>query len=154
MQISIYFRCTKRIQNKKHTALQINSAFWLLIRLSGLAHLILLCGNWRKLSMDTRHTHVIISRITHWGNYKITNILKTTFQMHLVKRNLCNLINISHEVDTFSFSFLHTFIQHIFPYLFQNFLKHPCIKIEDLGSRLKLNRVLTKHKNLSNNCQK
>ena len=43
------------------------------------------------------------------------------------------------EVDTFSF--LHTFIQHISPYLFQNFLRYPCIKIEDLESRLKLKGV-------------
>ena len=41
------------------------------------------------------------------------------------------------EVDTFSFSFLHTFIHHIFLSLFQIFLKYPCIEIEDL------NRVLT-----------
>ena len=78
---------------------------------------------------------ILLSSSNRGHTKVLTNSLEKSKQKH------CTYLQKHCKIDTFSISFLHTFIQHIFPYLFQNFLKYPCIKIEDLESRLKLNRV-------------
>ena len=71
---------------------------------------------------------ILMGGSKQWGvcdNYTkvLINFLKKRKQKH------CTYLQKLCEVDTFSFSFLHTLIHLIFPNLFQNFLKYPCIKI-------------------------